>query len=261
MVVGGIVAAVALLGGGRRADRRRPPRPRPRRPAAASAAPAPSPSRTTRRPAPATTSPTPRAARQGRGHAAGEGRAQARHKTMTLETNLGDIVVELATPRRPARSTPSATWRTRSTTTAPSVTGWAPTSSRCCSAATPLAKADGKSPADGQGGPGYVLVEREPQGRHIHARGVAMARQRRPASTGSQFFIVYGDIAATPELHTVRYGHQGTRHPRQGKQGGRHRRSGRRHRSAEGNRRNQRRDNVAARADVIQTRDDVVPKG
>lgn len=65
----------------------------------------------------------------------------------------------------------------------------------------------------GSGGPGYRYAEEPPsnlapspqgQGASTYSRGlVAMAKSSQPASTGSQFFLVYGDSALPPEYTVV----------------------------------------------------------
>ena len=63
----------------------------------------------------------------------------------------------------------------------------------------PTAKADGKSATDGSGGPGYRLSSENLKGAEYKRGVMAMANTRRPAPTGSQFFLVYGDIGLTPD--------------------------------------------------------------
>ncbi|MFC5063156.1 peptidylprolyl isomerase [Actinomycetospora atypica] len=65
----------------------------------------------------------------------------------------------------------------------------------------------------GSGGPGYRFAEEPPtnlapsplgQGASNYSRGlVAMAKASQPASTGSQFFLVYGDSALPPEYTVI----------------------------------------------------------
>ena len=65
----------------------------------------------------------------------------------------------------------------------------------------------------GSGGPGYRFAEEPPtnlgpsplgEGASNYTRGlVAMAKASQPASTGSQFFLVYGDSALPPEYTVV----------------------------------------------------------
>ena len=65
----------------------------------------------------------------------------------------------------------------------------------------------------GSGGPGYQYAEEPPknlgpsplgQGASNYTRGlVAMAKSSQPGSTGSQFFLVYGDSALPPEYTVV----------------------------------------------------------
>ncbi|WP_116707798.1 peptidylprolyl isomerase [Actinomycetospora cinnamomea] len=66
----------------------------------------------------------------------------------------------------------------------------------------------------GAGGPGYQYAEEPPQNlppypgaegqASTYARGlVAMAKSAQPGSTGSQFFLVYGDSALPPEYSVI----------------------------------------------------------
>ncbi|GLX01951.1 peptidylprolyl isomerase [Microtetraspora sp. NBRC 16547] len=62
----------------------------------------------------------------------------------------------------------------------------------------PLAKADGKNPTDGQGGPGYRFVDENLAGAKYN-RGVLAMANSGPGTNGSQFFIVYGDTGLSPD--------------------------------------------------------------
>jgi len=71
----------------------------------------------------------------------------------------------------------------------------------------------GDPTGSGAGGPGYQYAEEPPQGlapsplspeAANYSRGlVAMAKSSQPGSTGSQFFLVYGDSALPPEYSVV----------------------------------------------------------
>jgi peptidyl-prolyl cis-trans isomerase B (cyclophilin B) len=72
----------------------------------------------------------------------------------------------------------------------------------------------GDPTGSGSGGPGYQYAEEPPAGlppfpgaegqASTYARGlVAMAKSSQPGSTGSQFFLVYGDSALPPEYSVV----------------------------------------------------------
>ncbi|MDD7964792.1 peptidylprolyl isomerase [Actinomycetospora lemnae] len=72
----------------------------------------------------------------------------------------------------------------------------------------------GDPTGSGAGGPGYQYAEEPPQGlppypgaegqASTYARGlVAMAKSSQPGSTGSQFFLVYGDSALPPEYSVI----------------------------------------------------------
>ena len=72
----------------------------------------------------------------------------------------------------------------------------------------------GDPTGSGAGGPGYQYAEEPPQGlapypgaegqASTYSRGlVAMAKSSQPGSTGSQFFLVYGDSALPPEYSVI----------------------------------------------------------
>jgi peptidyl-prolyl cis-trans isomerase B (cyclophilin B) len=72
----------------------------------------------------------------------------------------------------------------------------------------------GDPTGSGSGGPGYQYAEEPPQGlppfpgaegqASTYARGlVAMAKSSQPGSTGSQFFLVYGDSGLPPEYSVI----------------------------------------------------------
>ncbi len=61
----------------------------------------------------------------------------------------------------------------------------------------PLAKADGKNPTDGQGGPGYRFADENLAGAK-YTRGVLAMANSGPNTNGSQFFIVFGDTTLPP---------------------------------------------------------------
>jgi peptidyl-prolyl cis-trans isomerase B (cyclophilin B) len=72
----------------------------------------------------------------------------------------------------------------------------------------------GDPTGSGAGGPGYQYAEEPPQGlapfpgaggqASTYSRGlIAMAKSSQPGSTGSQFFLVYGDSALPPEYSVI----------------------------------------------------------
>ncbi|WP_285774230.1 peptidylprolyl isomerase [Microtetraspora sp. NBRC 13810] len=56
----------------------------------------------------------------------------------------------------------------------------------------PLAKADGKTATDGQGGPGYSFADENLAGAQ-YGRGVVAMANSGPNTNGSQFFLIFGD--------------------------------------------------------------------
>lgn len=62
----------------------------------------------------------------------------------------------------------------------------------------------GDPTGEGSGGPGFQYNEEPPEGPNPYARGaVAMAKTQSPGSTGSQFFLVYGDSQLPPQYTVV----------------------------------------------------------
>ncbi|GLW06361.1 hypothetical protein Misp01_14910 [Microtetraspora sp. NBRC 13810] len=120
-----------------------------------------------------------------------------RWKTMTLTTNQGDIVINLATRQAPCTVNSFAFLAKKNFYD----------NTRCHRLATPQnsglallqcgdpqAKADGKNPTDGQGSSGYVYND-ENLGGMPYARGTVFLAQPPDATNanGSQFAISFGD--------------------------------------------------------------------
>jgi peptidyl-prolyl cis-trans isomerase B (cyclophilin B) len=206
VVVGGIVAAVALLGGGD-----------PQTEAAAS----PSASASASAQESATTTPAagpkPYDAATGTcdyvkdtaggqikdvGLPAKKVKTTPAKKTMTFETNLGDIVVELDNAKAPCTTNSLVHLAEKKYYDGSKCHRLGSEKFPMLQCGDPTAKADGKS-QDGSGGPGYVMAEENLKGA-AYKRGVmAMAKTSAPGSTGSQFFLVYGDIGLTPDYTPV----------------------------------------------------------
>jgi peptidyl-prolyl cis-trans isomerase B (cyclophilin B) len=206
IVVGGIVAAVAVLGGGGSQQE-------------ASASPSASPADTASASASASasTGPKPYNAAAGTcdyvadtagGKAKDVGMPPAKvkttpaTKTMTLKTNLGDIVVELDNAKAPCTTNSLAFLAGKKFYDGSKCHRLGSDKFPMLQCGDPTAKADGKS-QDGAGGPGYVLAEENLQGATYKRGTVAMAKTSAPGSTGSQFFLVYGDLGLTPDYTPV----------------------------------------------------------
>ncbi|WP_308210512.1 peptidylprolyl isomerase [Actinomadura luzonensis] len=202
IVVGGIVAAVALLGG---------------EDTGTEAAASPTASAAETASASASTGPKPYNAATGTcdyvkdasgGQVKDVGMPPAKvkttpaKKTMTMKTNLGDIVVELDNAKAPCTTNSLEFLAKKKYYDGSKCHRLGSAKFPMLQCGDPTAKADGKS-QDGSGGPGYVMAEENLQGAK-YTRGVmAMAKTSAPGSTGSQFFLVYGDIGLTPDYTPV----------------------------------------------------------
>ncbi|MEV4563249.1 peptidylprolyl isomerase [Nonomuraea sp. NPDC049419] len=202
VVVGGIVAAVALLGGND--------------PGTEAAA---SPSATAAETAPASenTGPKPYDAATGTcdyvkdtsgGQVKDVGMPPAKvttepaTKKMTIDTNLGEIVVELNNAKAPCTTNSLEFLAKKKYYDGSKCHRLGSDKFPMLQCGDPTAKADGKS-QDGSGGPGYVMAEENLQGAQYKRGVMAMAKTSAPGSTGSQFFLVYGDIGLTPDYTPV----------------------------------------------------------
>ncbi|GAA1644810.1 peptidylprolyl isomerase [Nonomuraea maheshkhaliensis] len=202
IVVGGIVAAVALLGGGDTGTE-------------AAASPSASPADTAQ--ASAATGPKPYDAATGTcdyvkdaggGQVKDVGMPPAKVKTepatkkMTFKTNLGDIVVELNNAKAPCATNSLEFLAKKKYYDGSKCHRLGSDKFPMLQCGDPSAKADGKS-QDGSGGPGYVMAEENLTGAQYKRGVMAMAKTSAPGSTGSQFFLVYGDIGLTPDYTPV----------------------------------------------------------
>ncbi|WP_248960092.1 peptidylprolyl isomerase [Sphaerisporangium perillae] len=197
VVVGGIFAAVALVGGG---GSKTEAAASPSASASASAAPS------------AAAGPKPYDAATGTcDYVADTNGAPAKNvgmppakpdksaKTMTIATNHGDIVVALATDKAPCTVNSMAFLAKKKFFDGSKCHRMGPASFPMLQCGDPLAKADGKSQTDGQGGPGYRMAEENLSGAKYTRGVVAMAKSQAPGSTGSQFFIIFGDLQLPAE--------------------------------------------------------------
>ncbi|WP_338043362.1 peptidylprolyl isomerase [Nonomuraea lactucae] len=205
VVVGGIVAAVALLGGGSKPNAAASPSASASAQSSASAS-------------PAAAQPKPYDAKTGTcGYVADTGGGTVKDvgmppakvslkpatKTMTLKTNQGDIVVTLDNAKAPCTVNSLEFLAGKGYYDGSKCHRLGSDQFPMLQCGDPTAKADGKNATDGQGGPGYVMAEENLKGA-TYKRGVmAMAKTQRPGSTGSQFFLVYGDIGLTPDYTPV----------------------------------------------------------
>ncbi|GAA3148598.1 peptidylprolyl isomerase [Planomonospora alba] len=121
-------------------------------------------------------------------------------KTMTLKTNLGDIVVKLDAAKTPCTVNSFAHLAGKDYFDGSKCHRLGSDRFPILQCGDPLAKADGKGTTDGQGGPGYRFVDENLEGAK-YTRGVVAMANSGPNTNGSQFFIVYGD-ATLPANYT-----------------------------------------------------------
>ncbi|WP_344875476.1 peptidylprolyl isomerase [Nonomuraea antimicrobica] len=204
IVVGGIVAAVALLGGNDPGTE------------AAAASPSATPAETAA--ATAATGPKPYDPATGtcdyaKDTAGGQVedvgmpptkvKTEPATKTMTFETNQGDIVVELNNAKAPCTTNSLEFLAKKNFYDGSKCHRLGSAQFPMLQCGDPTAKADGKSQTDGSGGPGYVMAEENLTGAQYKRGVMAMAKTQAPGSTGSQFFLVFGDIGLTPDYTPV----------------------------------------------------------
>ncbi|MEO3809145.1 peptidylprolyl isomerase [Sphaerisporangium sp. B11E5] len=197
VVVGGIFAAVAIVGGNK----------------TPSAAATPSPSAATSSPPPSA-GPTPKAynaaadtcdyVADSRGGPVKEvgtppTKPDKSAKTMTFDTNHGDIVVKLATAKAPCTVNAMAFLAKKKYFDGSKCHRMGTEAFPMLQCGDPLAKADGKGTTDGQGGPGFRYAEENLEGAKYTRGVIAMAKAQAPGTTGSQFFIVLGDLQLPPQ--------------------------------------------------------------
>ncbi|MFD8527467.1 peptidylprolyl isomerase [Streptosporangium canum] len=198
VVVGGLIAATTLLGGGDS------------KPAAASS---PAPSETAAEPTPSATTSAPVAPskvscsyrKDTSGSPAKKvgmppGKPSMKLKTMTITTNHGDIVIDLATAQAPCTVNSFAFLAKKNffdntkchRLATPENSGLA-----LLQCGDPQAKADGENPTDGQGSSGYVFDDENLGGIPYTKGTVAMAQPPEAANqNGSQFWISLGEETA-----------------------------------------------------------------
>ncbi|MFG1701138.1 peptidylprolyl isomerase [Nonomuraea sp. NPDC049309] len=201
VVVGGIVAAVALLGGNDPGTE-------------AAASPSASAGQTDQ--ASESTGPKPYDAATGTceyvkdtsGQVKDVGMPPAKVKTepatkkMTINTNLGKIEVELDNAKAPCTVNSLEFLAKKNYYDGSKCHRLGNDQFPMLQCGDPTAKADGKS-QDGSGGPGYRMAEENLEGAEYKRGVMAMAKTSAPGTTGSQFFLVYGDIGLTPDYTPV----------------------------------------------------------
>jgi peptidyl-prolyl cis-trans isomerase B (cyclophilin B) len=119
-------------------------------------------------------------------------------KKMTLKTSQGDIVIEVSADKTPCTVNSFAFLAKKKYFNGSKCHRLGSAQFPMLQCGDPLAKADGKSQTDGQGGPGYRFVNENLEGAK-YSRGVVAMANSGPDTNGSQFFIVYGDAPLTPD--------------------------------------------------------------
>ncbi|WP_336245493.1 peptidylprolyl isomerase [Nonomuraea sp. SYSU D8015] len=202
IVIGGIVTAVALLGG------EDPATEAAASPTASAADTASAPPSTGPKPYDAATGTCEYVKDPGGGQVKDVGMPPAKvkntpaTKTMTFKTNQGDIVVELDNAKAPCTTNSLEFLAKKNYYDGSKCHRLGNDKFPMLQCGDPAAKADGKS-QDGTGGPGYVMAEENLQGAQYKRGVMAMAKTQAPGTTGSQFFLVYGDIGLTPDYTPV----------------------------------------------------------
>lgn len=123
-------------------------------------------------------------------------------KTMTISTNLGKIEVELNNAKAPCTVNSLEFLAEKKYYNGSKCHRLGNDQFPMLQCGDPTAKADGKS-QDGSGGPGYRMAEENLEGAQYKRGVMAMAKTAAPGTTGSQFFLVYGDIGLTPDYTPV----------------------------------------------------------
>ncbi|MBP2708066.1 peptidylprolyl isomerase [Microbispora sp. RL4-1S] len=118
--------------------------------------------------------------------------------TMTIKTNLGDIVAQLETQKAPCTVNSFKFLASKKYFDDTRCHRMGPSAFPILQCGDPLAKADGKNPTDGQGGPGYRFANENLAGAK-YTRGVLAMANSGPDTNGSQFFIVFGDTGLSPD--------------------------------------------------------------
>ncbi|WP_308250392.1 peptidylprolyl isomerase [Sphaerisporangium fuscum] len=194
VVVGGIFAAVALVGGGDSKTEAATATPSAQSSAAPSAGPTP-------KPYDAATGTCDYVADSSGGQVKNVGmppaKADKSAQTMTLTTNHGDIVVQLATDKAPCTVNSFAFLAKKKYFDGSKCHRMGPAAFPMLQCGDPLAKADGKSQTDGTGGPGYKFADENLSGAK-YTRGVVAMANSGPNTNGSQFFVIFGDLQLPP---------------------------------------------------------------
>jgi peptidyl-prolyl cis-trans isomerase B (cyclophilin B) len=113
-------------------------------------------------------------------------------RTMTMKTNLGTLEVALDGAKAPCTVNSFAYLAKKHYFDGTRCHRLVTQGLHVLQCGDPLAKVDGKSTTDGQGGPGYRIAD-ENLGGAPYNRGVVAMANGGANTNGSQFFIIYGD--------------------------------------------------------------------
>jgi peptidyl-prolyl cis-trans isomerase B (cyclophilin B) len=122
--------------------------------------------------------------------------------TMTVSTNLGDIVATVDKAKAPCTAAAFTYLSSKKFWDGTKCHRMTTEGIKVLQCGDPSAKGKGYRDTDGSGGPSFRYAEENlpTSAKPAYPRGtIAMAKTQAPASTGSQFFIVYGDTQLPPD--------------------------------------------------------------
>ena len=122
--------------------------------------------------------------------------------TMTISTTLGDIVATVDRSKAPCTAAAFEYLASKKFWDGPKCHRLVTEGLKVLQCGDPSAKGKGYRETDGTGGPSFRYAEENlpTSANPPYPRGtIAMAKTQAPASTGSQFFIVYGDAQLPPD--------------------------------------------------------------
>jgi peptidyl-prolyl cis-trans isomerase B (cyclophilin B) len=128
--------------------------------------------------------------------------------TLTIDTNLGAITATVDKSKAPCTAEAFTYLSSKKFWDGTKCHRLTTAGIKVLQCGDPSAKGKGYRDTDGTGGPSFMYAEENlPTGKTVTypAGTIAMAKTSTPASTGSQFFIVYEDIPATslPAEYTI----------------------------------------------------------
>jgi peptidyl-prolyl cis-trans isomerase B (cyclophilin B) len=120
--------------------------------------------------------------------------------TLTIDTNLGPITATVDKSKAPCTAEAFTYLSSKKFWDGTKCHRLTTEGIKVLQCGDPSAKGKGYRPTDGTGGPSFRYAEENlPTGKPPYPAGtIAMAKTQAPGSTGSQFFIVYGDATLDP---------------------------------------------------------------